>query len=181
MTRKETAIIMQILKTAYPAFYGRPDAPDMAQTLNLWAEMFSGDDVALVAAAVKSYIATDAKGYPPSIGAIKSEAHSLVSAGDLDEQEAWELARRAASRSGWGAQEEFDKLPEAVRRAVGSPGQLYEWSQMDSDVFNSVVASNFKRVWRARQESRRRDTLLPPEVRRVIAGAAAGMALGDGR
>lgn len=180
MTRRETAIIMQILKTAYPAFYGRPDAPDMAQTLELWTELFAGDDVALVAAAVKSYIASDVKGYPPHIGAIKNELHALASAGELDEQEAWELVRRAASRSGWGAQEEYERLPEAVRRMT-SPGQLYEWSQMDSDAFNSVVASNFRRVWRARRESRRREALLPPEVRRAVAGAAAGLALEDGR
>lgn len=180
MNLEQTGIIMDILRTAYPRFYSGPKAPDMRQTLQLWNELFKDDDAALVAAAVKSYIVTDIEGYPPHIGAIKAAMYQLTSAGDLDEQEAWELVRRAASRSGWGAQEEYDKLPEAVRKMT-SPGQLYEWSQMDSDAFNSVVASNFRRSWRVRQESRRRDALLPAEVRRAITGAARRMALEDGK
>ena len=85
--------------------------------------------------------------------------------------------RRAASRSAYGAREEFERLPEDIRRIVGAPSQLFEWSQMDSDVFNSVVASNFQRAWTARTESRRRQALLPGGVRRVIAGLAERMAL----
>ena len=146
---------MDILTTAYPRFYSGPDAPDLRRTVNLWAEMFAGDDVALVAAAVKSYIASDVKGYPPHIGAIKNAMLRLSQSGELDAAAAWDLVRRAASRSAYGAREEFDRLPEQVQRMVGSPSQLYEWSQMDMDVVGSVVASNFQRSWRARQESRR--------------------------
>ena len=165
MTRQETGVIMDVLTAAYPRFYSGPDAPDKRQTVNLWAEMFADDDVALVAAAVKSYIAADRKGFPPHIGAIKN---AML---------AWALVRRAASRSAYGAREEFERLPEDIRRIVGAPSQLFEWSQMDSDVFNSVVASNFQRAWTARTESRRRQALLPGGVRRVIAGLAERMAL----
>lgn len=59
MTRQETGIIMDILTTAYPAFYNGRNAPDMRMTVNLWAEMFAEDDVKIVAAAVKALIATD--------------------------------------------------------------------------------------------------------------------------
>ncbi len=182
MTRQETGIIMDILTTAYPRFYSGPDAPDPQRTVNLWAEMFAGDDVALVAAAVKSYIVSDIKGYPPHIGAIKNAMLRLSQAGELNAAEAWSLVRRAASRSAYGAQEEFDRLPEQVRRMVGSPSQLYEWSQMDTEVVGSVVASNFQRSWRARQVSRRQDALLPPDVKAVLEGLgrpwAAGPAVG---
>lgn len=168
MTREETGIIMDILTAAYPRFYTGPNAPDIRRTMNLWAEMFAGDDAALVAAAVKSFIASDEKGYPPHIGAIKNAMYSLCRRGELDEAQAWELVRRAASRSAYGAQEEFDALPEEVRQAVGSPGQLRQWALMDSSAVGSVVASNFQRVWRARQESRRQSALLPPDVGRLL-------------
>lgn len=180
MTIEETGIIMDILSTAYPRFYAGPGGVDVTQTLNLWAEMFADEDVALVAAAVKSYIASDVKGYPPHIGAIKNALYDLTSCGGLDAAEAWNMVRRAAGRSAYGAQEEFDRLPEEVRRVVGSPGQLYQWSQMDGDVFNSVVASNFQRAWRARQGSRRRDALLPGDVRRMVSALAERMTLEAG-
>ena len=177
MTRQETGVIMDVLTAAYPRFYSGPDAPDKRQTVNLWAEMFADDDVALVAAAVKSYIAADRKGFPPHIGAIKNAMPELTRSGEPDAAQAWALVRRAASRSAYGAREEFERLPEDIRRIVGAPSQLFEWSQMDSDVFNSVVASNFQRAWTARTESRRRQALLPGGVRRVIAGLAERMAL----
>ena len=143
-------------------------APGGTAPAGLWAELFAGDDAALVAAAVKSYIASDEKGYPPHIGAIKNAMYSLCRRGELDEAQAWELVRRAASRSAYGAQEEFDAPPEEVRQPVGSPGQLRQWALMDSDAVGSVVASNFQRVWRARRESRRRSALLPPDVGRLL-------------
>ncbi len=168
MTRKETAVIMEILKTAYPQFYTGPSAPDMRQTLLLWTEMFAGDDAALVAAAVKAFIAADTKGFPPHIGAIKNAMYQLVSSGGLDSGQAWELVRKAASNSAYESEKEFRRLPGAVQRIVGSPGQLYEWSLMDSETFNSVVASNFQRVYRVRQEHSRQTALLPPNVKDVL-------------
>ena len=179
MTVEETGIIMDILKAAYPRFYGGPDAPDERSALRLWAEMFADDDAALVAAAVKCFIAEDTRSFAPGVGQIKNTMLRLVERPGLDEDQAWELLRKAASRSGYGAQEEYDRLPEDLQRMC-SPGQLYEWSQMDSDVFNSVVASHFRKTYRVRQEARRRDALLPADVRRVLAGASERMALEDG-
>lgn len=106
--------------------------------------------------------------------------HQLSSAGGLDAAQAWELLREAASRSGYGAREEYDRLPPEVQEMT-SPGQLFEYSQMDADVFASVIGSNFQKAYRVRQESRRRDALLPPEVKQVIAGVAARAALESGR
>lgn len=177
MTFKETGIIMDILHTAYPRFYSGPNVPDRDQTLSLWAKMFADDDMALVAAAVKTFIVEDQKGFAPSIGEIKNVMLRLTQRGDMDEEEAWHLVRRAVSNSGWSAQEEFDRLPEKLQQMVGSPSQLHEWSQMDSDVFNSVVASNFRKSYRTRQESRRLDALLPTDIKRVISGLSGALAL----
>ena len=171
---------MDVLETAYPRMFSGPGAVDRTKALGLWAKMFEDDRVDLVAAAVKSYIATDVKGFPPHIGAIKNAMHQLSSAGGLDAAQAWELLREAASRSGYGAREEYERLPPEVQEMT-SPGQLFEYSQMDADVFASVIGSNFQKAYRVRQESRRRDALLPPEVKRVIAGVAAHAALESGR
>ena len=165
MTRQETGMIMDILTAAYPRFYSGPNTPNKAQTIILWATMFADDPVEVVAMAVKAFIATDKKGFPPHIGAIKDAIVKLKTPDELTEQEAWELVRRACSNANYGAREEFDKLPPVVRRLVGSPNQLREWAMMDSDIFNSVVASNFQRSYRARVASEREYMALPSDVR----------------
>ena len=183
MTRQETATIMDILAAAYPRFYTGPDAPDPVQTLNLWATMFADDPVEVVAMAVKAFIASDKKGFPPHIGAIKDSIVKLKTSDELTEQEAWELVRRACSNSNYGAKEEFDKLPPVVRRLVGSPNQLREWAMMDSDTLNSVVASNFQRSYKARAASEREYLALPSDVRNAmerLSGAMRMPELGEG-
>lgn len=180
MTAKETGFVLDTLKKAYPRFYSGPDAPDKAETLKFWTQMFANDDFMLVTAAVKTFIVEDNKGFAPCIGEIKNIMLRLTRQSGMDEDQAWELVRKAASNGGWGAQEEFDRLPEELQRMVGSPGQLHEWSQMDSDVFNSVVASHFRKSWRARRETRRLDALLPADVKRIISELSGTMVLDAG-
>ena len=169
MTIQETAMLMEILTVAYPRFYAGPEAPDRKAAVRLWADLFAGEEAWLVTAAVKAYIAADTKGYPPHIGAIK-EAMYRLSAGEDSEARAWALVREAAANSGYQAKAAFEKLPEDVREIVGTPAQLREWGMMDSKTFNSVVASNFQRAYRARMERNRLFALAPPEVRRRLGG-----------
>lgn len=175
MTRQETGMIMDILAAAYPRFYSGPNTPNKTQTIILWATMFADDPVEVVAMAVKAFIATDKKGFPPHIGAIKDAIVKLKTPDELTEQEAWELVRRACSNANYGAREEFDKLPPVVRRLVGSPNQLREWAMMDSDTLNSVVASNFQRSYRARAASEREYMALPSDVRCEMEQLASNM------
>jgi hypothetical protein len=73
---------------------------------------------------------------------------------EMTEAEAWALVRKAASNSFYGqAAKEFDKLPPILQRLVGTPNQLRDWGMMDSNEFNTVVASNFQRSYRARVKS----------------------------
>ena len=69
MTRSETLAIMSILKAAYPGYYRDMKRQDAEAVVNLWAEMLADYPANLVAAAVKSHIASDRKGFPPHIGA----------------------------------------------------------------------------------------------------------------
>lgn len=177
MNRKETATVMQILRTAYPRFYSGPDAPDMTDTLNLWAEMFAGDDVTLVAAAVKALIETDSKGFPPHVGAVKAKLR-LISGGDeMTEAEAWGIVAKALRNSTYGSREEFEKFPPVIKRLVGSPNQLREWGAMDSETVHSVIASNFQRSYRAVAQREREIAKLPPDVKALVGKIADGKRL----
>lgn len=179
MTRQETGIIMDILATAYPRFYAGPDAPDPEKAVALWAEMFAEDDVAVVAAAVKALIATDDKGFPPHIGAVKAKVRQITQPSGMTPQEAWNLVAKAIRNSAYESREEYSKLPKEIQRLVGSPNQLRDWATMDSETVHSVVASNFQRSFAARQKADNDFKALPRDVQAMIGTVAERMALHD--
>lgn len=175
MTRQETGIIMDILTTAYPAFYNGRNAPDMRMTVNLWAEMFAEDDVKIVAAAVKALIATDDKGFPPHIGAVKGRIRQISNPDEMTEQEAWALISKALRDGYYNAEVEFAKLPPLVQDVVHDPRQLREWSMMDESTVQSVVASNVQRSFRAKAQSKRDFEALPKDVQALAKTFAAAL------
>ncbi|MCL2816075.1 MAG: replicative helicase loader/inhibitor [Oscillospiraceae bacterium] len=169
MTIKETGLIMDILKAAYPTFYKGQSNADLTGAAKLWAVMFSDDNAEIVAMAVKSFIATDAKGFPPAIGMIKNKIAEFVGPEKMTEYEAWNLVKKAVSNGIYGAGEEFAKLPPILQRLVGSADQIHEWARsMTSETLESVVGSNFMRSYRARAEYEREYFLLPCDVKDFI-------------
>ena len=177
MTRQETGVIMDILATAYPRFYGGAGEPDPRKAVTLWAEMFHDDPVELVAAAVKALIVTDERGFPPHIGAVKAQMRKIVQRDELTEQEAWALVLGALKRGIYESKAAFDALPETVRRVVGSANQLREWAVMDSETVQSVVASNFQRSYRERARREREFASLPSDVQKLARRLETAMTL----
>lgn len=88
----------------------------------LWATMFHDDSFDLVSAAVKTFIASDEKGFPPHIGAIKGAIVKLRQPQALTEVEAWNIAR--GRMSCYATRAEILSLPPVIQRAVGSASQL---------------------------------------------------------
>ena len=177
MTREETIKVLAVLKAAYPAFYRGMKADELNGIVNLWASQFEGDDYKTVGAAVQAHIATDTKGYPPHIGAIKEAIRKITQPDEMSEMEAWGYVASALRNSGYNSVTEFDKLPPVVQRIVGSPSQLREWAMMDSDTVQSVVQSNFMRSYRVRAQSEREYLALPESVRELMGQLAGSMAM----
>ena len=102
MTREETLGIMGVLKAAYPTYYKDMSRKDAEGVVGLWATMFADEPAELVAAAVKMHIASDIKGFPPHIGAIKAAIAKISAPPELEmtEAEAWHLINKATKRSG---------------------------------------------------------------------------------
>ena len=179
MNQTETLKIMAVLRGAYPAFYRDMSRKEAESVVALWAEMFAEDDVAIVAAAVKALIATDEKGFPPHIGAVKARVRQLTQPAGMTPQEAWNLVAKAIRNSAYESREEYDRLPKEIQRLVGSPNQLRDWALMDSDTVHSVVASNFQRSFAVRQKSYNDFNALPRDVQAMIGTVAERMALHD--
>lgn len=175
MNRTETIKIMAVLRAAYPQYYAKQSNEDLQDIVNLWAEMFADDAYPVVAMAVKALIKTRVSTFPPGIGEINEKIQKLTQPDEMSEMEAWALVSRAVRNSAYNSQREFDRLPEVVQRVVGSPAQLHEWSQMDSDTVNSVISSNFQRSYRARAKNEREYIALPASVKEFMEQLAGGM------
>lgn len=175
MNTKETAAVMDILSAAYPQFYRGMGPAEKKSAVTLWAGMFADDSLQIVLAAVKRLIATDTKGFPPAIGAVKEQIWRIQSPQQLTEQEAWQMVAKAVNTS--NAERSFSELPPEVRQIVGSPVQLTEWGRMDEASFQSVVASNFQRSFRAKTENEKERAKMPQDVRRLELDAAKALML----
>lgn len=167
MNREETLAIMGVLKAAYPNYYRDMKRGDAEGVVELWHTMFADDPAQVVGMAVKAHIATDTKGFPPHIGAIKESIRKLTQPKEMTEQEAWALVRQATRNGIYGSQDEFDRLPPSIQKLVGSPNQLREWAMMDGETLNSVVASNFQRSYKV-VAAREREMLTLPQNIRVL-------------
>lgn len=149
MTKQDTYQVLAVLQAFYPdAFRGMTDAA-VHLKVALWQEMFADEPATLVQAAVKAYVSTDKKGFMPVPGQIKEQIAVLRDKGGLNEQDAWELVTNALRNSIYGSVEEFAKLPADVQRAVGSPNMLKSWAAVNISELQTVIASNFKRDYRA--------------------------------
>ena len=177
MNKEETLKIFAVMKANYSNFYKGMSRIDAEAQVNLWCEMFADTPYEVVGAAVKAYIATDTTGYPANVGKIKELIRKLTQTEQMTEQEAVSIISRAVSNSIYNSQSEYDKLPPALKRLVGSSTQLREWAMMDSDVFNSVVSSNLMRSYKVIAERERQYEALPSNVRNFIAGVSERMLL----
>lgn len=175
MTKKEMAEIIAIMQSNYPDDFRGMSDKAMSGKINLWFMQFRDDDYKEVLAAVMAHIATDTNRFMPPVGVIKAKLVEIRMPDELTPQEAWGLVQKALRNGYYGAQEEFDKLPPVVQKLVGSPNQLREWSQMDTETVSSVVASNFQRSYKVRAAKEREFMALPSAVQQTMTQIAAGM------
>lgn len=166
MTREETKKIMAALRVSYPMYYQGLSREDLSNAVNLWTEMFADDSAHDVAAAVKAYMATDTKGFPPSIGQVKAKMQTIDTQDHLPETAAWALVRKAIADSIYHANEQFDALPETVQVCV-TPDLLREWA-MDESASEQVIASNFMRSYRQAVEYQKEFDALPTDIKNLI-------------
>lgn len=194
MTIQEMAQIIDILAIEYPQIGSRTDE-EKVNMMKLWASMFADEPGQMVAMAVKAFMASDTKGFPPKIGQIKTIIGKMTMPKELEmsELEAWNLVRRAirgASMQEWSrtmqpdgtmsppsAVVQFHRLPKILQQLVGDPKQLALWEELPSDEINTIIQSNFMRSWRARAAHEKEMLALPADIRNNMQTLAAGMSV----
>ena len=159
MTRDETKKVLEVIDNVYPNWHPK----DPSLTLSVWAALFKDYSYKDVGEALRRYIVSDRQGFAPVPGQLVDILHTPEDESDCTDLSAWSMVRKAISNGNYGSREEFDKLPAAVQKAVGSPENIKEWAMMDTEAVDSVIQSNFLRAYRTvlQREREKRRYLLP--------------------
>ena len=164
MTETEVRKFLAMTQAVYPNY----NPPSREAAVNAWLMCLSEYDNNVVMAAFKAYITTDTSGFAPSIGQLLDKLHTIQNPQELNEMEAWSLVSKALRNGYYGAVEEFNNLPPLVQKAVGSPDNLRNWSQTDTNSIENVVQSNFMRSYRLVVNRENEIKKMPADVRTLI-------------
>lgn len=171
MTREEAKKIVMVIASTYPNWHPL----DMSFTVDAWASMLESFTYQEISAALKVFILSDTSGFAPSVGQIIGLLDRVGNSQEPNEIEAWTLVSNALRRSTYYAESEFNKLPEIVQRAVGSPSMLRNWAQTDMQSVENVVQSNFMRTYRQEVSKNREKRKIPQDVLETLGQSADRM------
>ncbi|MDO4306016.1 MAG: replicative helicase loader/inhibitor [Eubacteriales bacterium] len=164
MKREEFKTLVKGMKAVYaqPTFIPDQDA------FNVWYELLKDLPYKQLNVAIQKYMLTER--FPPTIADLRAKATEIVEPEleGMSELEAWAITRKAIGNSGYHAEEEFAKLPEACQMAVGSPANLREWALMDSDQVGTVEQSHFIRNYRTAVKRISEDRKIPNQIKALI-------------
>ena len=121
--------------------------------------------------ALRRYVSTNK--FAPTNADIREQVAELNSQNEenLNETAAWQLVWKAICNSGYHAEEEFEKLPETIQRAVGSASQLHQWALSEvNDNTISFWRSDFQRIYRIEQQKELERRKLGPDILKRIQG-----------
>ena len=165
MTREEAKKLVRIVVSSYPNY--KPT--NLTDTVDVWALMLEEFSYQQVAAALKAYILSDTSGFAPSIGQLIDKVQTIHDTNpQLNEMQAWALVSKALKNGTYGAQEEFDKLPPTVQKAVGSPSQLRNWAVTDEESIENVIQSNFMRTYRVICQREKEISKMPTDIKAIM-------------
>ena len=133
MNRQETNRILAMITSIYPAF---PKDRDPQILTDVWQRVFERTPYTAVERALYAFIASDTRGFPPTPGGINHLIVKARQAGEPTDVEAWGLVCKALTRSLYNSSEEFEKLPPMIRKIIGHPRQLREWSMLSLPLKN---------------------------------------------
>ena len=163
MTKTEFIPLVKGLKAVYadPAFLPDSDA------IMVWYSLLKDFDYKDTSRAIQEVMRTSK--FKPTVADIIERIHGNVADKVMTEMEAWSLVRKAVSRSIYGSAEEFEKLPPACQKAVGSAANLRELAMMDEATVESVEQSHFVKSYRANTERAQREerATLPQHIQNL--------------
>ena len=175
MTRDDTKKLLMRIQSVFPNW--KPQA-ELRFVVDTWCEYLADYSYEEVLVGLNAYIATDTSGFAPSIGQLITKIHDISDKPQLNEMEAWALVSKALRNGYYGAEEEFAKLPDEVKMAVGSSANLRNWATTDIDSIENVIQSNFLRTYRTVQQRQKEIARMPEDIRAIMMQKTAVLTIG---
>lgn len=157
MTREEFSVLAKAMNT----LYWDMKLADNKGAMDIWYAMMGDMDYQTASRALQYHVNTSP--YAPKV--VDFRRYAARGETEMTAEEAWAVVTRALRNGLYGAEEEYAKLPEGVKRAVGSPVNLREWAQLGKEEVQSVQKSHFVRAYRTEMERAEQDRLLPLGLR----------------
>ena len=163
MTRDETKKLLMIVMAFYPNW--KPENKDFI--VNAWQSVLAEKDEITMQRALKWYAESDKSGFAPSVGQLLDLYRRITEGEAMTAGEAWALVYKAISRSTYYAGEEFKRLPESVKKAVGSPGTLRVWASGEEAELGFAQAQ-FAKSFNAIQARNREYAVMSGDIRAIL-------------
>ena len=157
MTVDEFQIIAKAIRSVYPNMLPDDGARDV------WYSMLSDLSYPQVSTALKVHMMTSK--YPPTIADLRADHAER----GMSEMEAWAMVRKAIRNGSYGAEEEYEKLPEIIQRAVGAASNLRQWGQSDSGMLETIEA-HFLKAFRIERDREHQNAQISPQMRNLLNG-----------
>lgn len=162
MTRDETKQILMRIQTTYSNW--KPQG-DLSLVIDVWHEYLEGFSYEEILCAVKAYVLSNTSGFAPDVGQIIGKLQMMAQKDEITDLEAWALVSRAIKNGYYGAEEEFEKLPPLVQKAVGSPMNLRNWATTDIKSIETVVMSQFLSAYKTESKRALELSMIPESVK----------------
>lgn len=188
MTREECKQLIMVIEATFPS--SSNISPQ--EKLNAWFYILEEYDYQQMLMALKIFINSGSSAFAPSVSQLiamsrkPSELTEKLSEPKYDEVTVWREVRQAIKNGIYHAEEEFKKLSPIAQRMVGDSQQLHEWAQVESEVIDSVIQSNFKarfkdfQIAEATKAKRNREIAqMPREVQALIQKSSAAIGVND--
>ena len=169
MTREETSKILTVIKYAYPSFYKDYSENDLIGAVGVWYEQLNNETYQTVSTAVTMIISTSK--FAPTIADVKEKIYELANPDILSSNDAWLCVKKAIQNSTYNSKEEFEKLSEIAKKIVGDAYQLKIWAMESENTLDTVIASNFKKAYKAETENCKNKYMLGAVQKQLASGA----------
>lgn len=167
MTNQETAKIITIIQSLYPNAYKGKNESDMANIIFAWGTVLSDYPYGVVEKAVKQHALTSDSSYPPAVTDLTKIIREWTKdpKDEITAQEAWSSLVRVMQSGDfhYEPQKTFDKLPELLRKSVGSAAELKRWALMDLSELE-FVKNNYIKSFNELKEIHEKRAALPEVV-----------------
>lgn len=161
MNREEVQKILSIIDITFPNF----NPGNITLLVNVWYTVMVDYTYKDIENALFTYISTNKTGFAPTPGQLIGEIVELKMPKQMSEIEAWGIVYKAICNSTYNSISEFNKLPNTIQRAIGSPDNLREMASMDIDTVKSVEQSHFIKCYRGEIEKERDIAAIPQRIK----------------